>query len=436
MIIIIYFLIYLINISNSVHEQDTDPLPVRAQVAPGVGYVGQGIEVRVGVVAEGDRPEIVPPKVAGADLTLVGSSLRPISASGIGDLVMERNQFLSRYRLVPHRSGPLDVPPFRARLRGRVGVSEPLRLMIETPPLAGRPAAFLGGVGPFEVAAEARPATLRAGRTFEFRVRVTGPGALGATRPPSLARFDRLPLGLEVEPLATESVAEPPARDFRYRIRPTRAGEAILPPIAVAAFEPRWNQYVTKITAGVPIRVVAVPRFEPDSLAYGPAPDQAPPTRFGLGSVVALVLAGMSLACLAWLWFRRRPTRSRNAPRLARRLASSIDASTNRDETARRTVDGLIAYLALTTGRPRGALTPGEARRGFLQAAGSADLSARAEQLVARCDRIRFGSEGVDDPAPAEEARRFFNDLALRKLSKRGGDRAGGQPGEAVETAT
>ncbi|HMB07274.1 MAG TPA: hypothetical protein VKP69_26535, partial [Isosphaeraceae bacterium] len=62
--------------------QDDEPLAVRAQVAPGVHCVGQAIEVRVGVVAAGQRPEVVPPKVAGADLTLVGTSSRPIVASG------------------------------------------------------------------------------------------------------------------------------------------------------------------------------------------------------------------------------------------------------------------------------------------------------------------------------------------------------------------
>src|SRR5512135_677599 len=280
------FLLGLMSLPAS--GQNGGPLAVQAQVAPGVRYVGQAIEVRVGVVAAGERPEVVPPKIAGADLTLAGTSFRPISASGIGNFVMERNQFLSRFRLVPHRAGTLEIPPFRARLGERTGASRSSRLSIEAPPLVSRPAEFLGGVGPFEVAAEASQTTLRAGQEFEFRIRLTGPGALGATRGPSLARFDRVPLGLRIEPLPAEAVAEPPSRVFRFRLRPTRAGEAVLPPVAVAAFDPTSNQYVTKVTAGVSIRVVTVPQFDPTSLDYGPKPNAASTRSLGRGTLLIM----------------------------------------------------------------------------------------------------------------------------------------------------
>ncbi|MGE5757008.1 MAG: hypothetical protein ACM35G_15060, partial [Planctomycetaceae bacterium] len=289
--------------------QDDVPLVVRAQVAPGVHRVGQAIEVRVGVVAAGERPEVVPPKVAGADLTLVGTSSRPIVASGIGTLVLERDQFLSRFRLVPHRAGTLEIPPFRARLGERTGASRPLRLSIGALPPVGRPAEFLGGVGPFEVAAEASPTTLRAGQEFEFRIHLTGPGALGATRRPGLARFDRVTLGLRVEPRPTDVVAEPPSRIFRYRLRPTRAGEAVLPPVAVAAFDPASDQYVTKVTAGVPIRVVAAPRFDPTSLDDGPEPNAASTRAVGRGTLHIGFGAGLVLASLVLAWAWRRPDR-------------------------------------------------------------------------------------------------------------------------------
>jgi hypothetical protein len=423
---------------STLAAQDAESLPVRAQVAPGVNYVGQGIEINVGVVAEMERPEVVPPKVAGADLTLVGTSFRPISASGIGDVVAERNQFLSRYRLVPQRAGTLEIPPFRARLGARSGASRPLRLTIQAPPLAGRPAGFLGGVGPFEVAAEASPANLRAGQEFEFRIHLTGPGALGATRTPSLERFERLPLGLEVEPIASEVVAEPPSRVFRYRLRPTRVGEVVLPPVAVSAFDPNWNQYVTKVTAGVPVRVVAVPRFDPDSFVYGPAPNPLSSRTFGPKTILAMVitLAGLLLAGVAWIWNRRGRSRRINTVRLARRLALSLDLAKGLDEIARATVDGLIAYLALAAGRPAGALTPEEARNGFFQAEGSADLAARAERLVDCCDRIRFGREEASAEPLATESRLFFNELARVRIGKKGGSQEGEQPREAVETAS
>jgi hypothetical protein len=428
------FLLGLMSLSAS--GQGGEPLEVRAQVAPGVRYMGQTIMVQVGVVAEGERPEVAPPKIAGADLTLAGTSFRPISASGIGDFVRERNQFLSRFRLVPHRAGTLEIPPFRARLGERIGASRSLRLSIEAPPLVGRPAEFLGGVGPFEVAAKASPTTLRAGQEFEFRIRLTGPGALGATRGPSLARFDRVPLGLRVEPLLTEAVAEPPSRVFHYRLRPTRAGEAVLPPVAIAAFDPKSNQYVTKVTAGVSIRVVTVPRFDPTSLDYSPKPNAASTRSVGRGTLLIMTGAGLLLTIrvLAWAW--RRTDRRSDLGRLARRLACSFDAGRGPEEAAQAITDGFIEYLALTTARPRGALTPDEARRGILQAAGSTDLAARAEGLVARCDRVRFARADADTEELVGAARLFFNDLGRVTVRKWGGSEEGEQPREAVETAT
>src|SRR5512135_837135 len=415
--------------------QDDVPLVVRTQVAPGVHRVGQAIEVRVGVVAAGERPEVVPPKVAGADLTLVGTSSRPIVASGIGTLVLERDQFLSRFRLVPHRTGTLEIPPFRARLGERTGASRPLRLSIGALPPVGRPAEFLGGVGPFEVAAEASPTTLRAGQEFEFRIHLTGPGALGATRRPGLARFDRVTLGLRVEPRPTDVVAEPPSRIFRYRLRPTRAGEAVLPPVAVAAFDPESDQYVTKVTAGVPIRVVAVPRFDPTSLDDGPEPNTASTRAVERGTLHIGFGAGLLLASLVLAWAWRRPDRRSGPGRLARQLSCSFDAGRAPEEVARAITDGLIEYLALATARPRGALTPDEARRGILQAAGSTDLAARAERLVARGDRVRFAREDADTEELVSAAWLLFSDLGRVTVRKRGGSEEGEQPREAVETA-
>ena len=103
----------------------------------------------------------------------------------------------------------------------------------------GRPAEFLGGVGRFELKAEATPRVVRVGQELDFRIKVTGPAAWGMTDRPELERFDRLPLGLRIEPKPDETTGEPPARTFVYRLRPTEAGEAVLPPVAIAAFDPR-----------------------------------------------------------------------------------------------------------------------------------------------------------------------------------------------------
>jgi hypothetical protein len=120
---------------------------------------------------------------------------------------------------------------------------------------------------------------------------------------------------------------------------------------------------------------------------------------------------------------------------LARQLSCSFDARRAPEEVARAITDGLIEYLALATARPRGALTPDEARRGILQAAGSTELAARAERLVARGDRVRFAREDADTAELVGAAWLLFSDLGRVTVRERGGSEEGEQPREAVETA-
>ena len=58
-----------------------DALNVRSEVGPGPYFVGQGFELRVGVVAGGQRPKIDPPRIAGARTWTIGTEVRPITAS-------------------------------------------------------------------------------------------------------------------------------------------------------------------------------------------------------------------------------------------------------------------------------------------------------------------------------------------------------------------
>ena len=211
------------------------------------------------------------PRVQGAEVTFVGHDpIRPISAGGIGDLVFERNLFRSRYRLIARRPGTLTVPPFSARVGEENGASPALVLTVRPLPAAGRTADFLGGVGWFEVEARADPPSVRLGQVLDFRITVHGPGARGMSGAPGLARLVTLPVALPIERGPDQAVDDPPSRTFVYRLRPTRAGNLTLPPIALAAFDPKSGRYVTKVTAGLPIRVAEVPAFQPGSLRYGP----------------------------------------------------------------------------------------------------------------------------------------------------------------------
>jgi hypothetical protein len=411
--------------------QATDPIPVEAQVPARTYYVGQSIELRIGVLAGSERPRIVAPQVAGAEVTPRGTGLKPIASSAIGDSIAERNVFLARFRLVPRRAGVLEVPPVVARLGARSGASRPIRLMIHHLPLAGRPAGFLGGVGAFRLEAETNVAMVRVGQEFEYRIRMIGPAARGSAAAPDLQRFDRVPLGLEIEPMTSEPVADPPARVFGYRIRPTRAGTAVLPPVAIAAFDPTAARYVTKVTPGVAVRVVDVPRFDPATLDYG-APAERTPS--GLGRAAAWVVsaaAGVIAMVVTLVILGRRRAHAARGPRAARRLvrriADRLDRGGDAAEAARRITEGLAAYLNQVQARPLGALTPAEARLGIEQATGCAGLGEHAERLVARCDRAQYAATG--QPTAEDlvgEARRLLDDLKRSGTgSRRGNDREG-----------
>lgn len=418
--------------------EDDDALRVEVEVAGRTHYVGQGIELGIGVVGGKRRPEIDAPVIDGADVWLIGTALRPLSVGGIGSSLSGSNVFVTRYRVVPRRPGTLEVPSIRARLRGEEGRTRPVRLEVKPVPPDGRTSAFLGGVGSFTLGAEASPRTVRVNQEMEYRITVRGPASWGMTGRPELDRFDRVSVGLRVKPGITEAIHEPASRTFVYRLRPTRAGEAHLPPVAISAFDPSSQRYVTRLTPAVPIRVVAVAEFDPALIPdLRPSVDaetrRAAAVRWtvGVGAALVLLVSGLAIGRI-----RRRGrlmglTRARRfAAHVARELAESRRGvvaagaadqhGSRRDEAtgseaAERVAAALVRYLELGIDRPPGALTPEEAGDGVARITGSSDLAEQAARLAARCDALLFrdgaGARTVDEGF-AEDARMLFGRLA------------------------
>ena len=94
-------------------------------------------------------------------------------------------------------------------------------------------------------------------------MKVSGPAAWGMTERPELARYDQLALRLRIRPGPILTSDEPPERTFIYHLRPSRAGEATLPPLSIASYDPAVSRYMTQVTPGVPVRVAAVSAFDP-----------------------------------------------------------------------------------------------------------------------------------------------------------------------------
>jgi hypothetical protein len=393
--------------------QESPPLRVRLDLGPGPYYVGQGIELVVGIVARDQRPAIELPKLRQAEIWTEETSFKPLSATGIGQVQSGSNLYLTHLRLLPHRAGSLEISPIVARLDGRSGRSRARRLLIEAPPLESRPAEFLGGVGGFSVQASADPATVRSGQDFTYRLEISGPAAWGSVSPPDLSRFQRTGLGLRIDPQPVEIVSEPPVRSFVYRIRPTRAGTGVLPPVTVAAFDPRSSRYLTRATQGLPITVVAVSAFDPTSLHYAALEGNrnrrlAAAAARWLAGVLVLFL-GLALAVVV----RRQRLRAGQsgalgAQRFARRMVRDLGniprngRPQDHDQLiATRAVEGLIEYARIGVGRPSGALTPGDARSVVQCLTGSTDLATQARNLVARCDRVLFSDRRMEEDGRA-----------------------------------
>ena len=107
-------------------------------------------------------------------------------------------------------------------------------------------------------------------------------------------------------------------------MRPTRPGEPVLPPVAIAAFDPSVNRYITKLTPSVPIRVVAVPAFDPATIPdLGSAGDRdafrsaAIQWATAVGSAVLLLGSALAIA-----WVRRRARLAGRSAAPPRRAAS------------------------------------------------------------------------------------------------------------------
>jgi hypothetical protein len=429
-------------------QPDSDELQVRVEVEAGPHHVGQGFELRVGVVGAEQRPRVDSPALKDAELWQIGTDLKPLSASGIGAVVAESNLFVTRFRVVPRRAGMLDIPAVRAWIGERSGRSQEVQISIRPVPTEGRPGAFLGGVGRFSLRAEVKPQSVRINQDLEFRIGVTGPAAWGMVERPDLRRFGRLGIGLRIEARPDEMTREPPERTFIYRLRPTRSGEAVLPPVAIAAFDPTLMRYVTQVTAGVPVRVTAVPSFDPATIRDSEPErgiERAMAMAWTAWCLAALLLAGAT----GWLvWVRGKWRHAhRGGPVAARRFAAGVARSLAADRPigrslfrrveepasiaadrdlalpnlARRISDALVEYLHLGTGRPPGALTPDEARDAVSQCAGSDELGALAARLAARCDGVLYRDAQVPSHGErqqlVDEARGLFS--ALGQASSR-----------------
>lgn len=414
----------------------TPSVLVDIRVPNGPFYVGQEILLQVDIEGGTGHPQITVPKLANADLAQLPTELDSTSSLSSDH---NRSRVVSdrvALRLTPRQPGTLRIPPLSFRSGERTARSRAIRLNVAEVPSTGRPAEFLGGVGPFTLNAGVEPSRLLLGQTFEYRIEVKGPGARGMIRQPVLKRFENQSLGLRVQALPVEFAEDQASRIFRYRVRAQRSGEFRLPPVSLASFDPISHRFITKATPGLRVTVRDVPKLDPNTLDYR-LPEET--VRRGISWMILIpVTLGILFIGILWPRVRRTLVAKRN-DRALRRLTTSIRGritkASDPSEAARFISEGLIEYLNRTTGRPTGALTPPEAREGIAQLGEDRSFEKRAEEIVARCDRALFAGDGAELNGLVSTALAFFQDLDRRRKPGKGKNQEAQMPREADGTA-
>jgi hypothetical protein len=216
-------------------------------------------------------------------------------------------------------------------------------------PTEGRPAAFDGAVGKFEVASELSAAQSAAGDPLTLRLKVTGAGSFDRVNSAMLGEVDGWKTykpAAKFEPADTAGYSG--EKDFEQAVIPMQPGRQTVPALAISFFNPDTRRYETKLTSPLSVEVSPVPA---GSLATtpalassaSPAPPSEPP-RDGLrpdqvetGSMVASLRplyfqawfvgsqSALVLCFAGGLFFLRRNERRANGADGARRHEASSE---------------------------------------------------------------------------------------------------------------
>jgi hypothetical protein len=159
------------------------------------------------------------------------------------------------YALFPTKAGRLTIGPAvmtfadRGMLLGGGGNagerrSEPITIVVEEPPLVGRPAFYhVGDVGQYQLTARVEPRRINQGEAISVQLEVKGVGQLPQRLdPPEQAGVDWL------EPSVSQQIAEQReqiggSRQFSYVVRLNRPGTIELGEFKIAYFDPKTRKY-------------------------------------------------------------------------------------------------------------------------------------------------------------------------------------------------
>lgn len=184
---------------------------------------------------------------------------------GVTYLVYE----LRRVFLFPFRSGELTMEQrhvpvllqtgggfFANRFQENVPVL-PLTLRVKALPEEGRPPAFNGAVGKYDIRAEVDNASPTVGGTFLLRVTVYGYGNIKEIPAPPLPELPDVRRSREMSSEQSEVREEGVygAATFEYALSPLKEGALTIPPITFAFLNPESGRYETRVTQPIQLDV-------------------------------------------------------------------------------------------------------------------------------------------------------------------------------------
>ncbi len=379
--------------------------------------------------AERKRPRGIDRTIDGAQYLVytVSKAFDPIAAGtpDVGDVrirmnyptaLRRGNDFLFESRLTLAGSRPIGASP------------SSIDLTVLSPPEGGRPAAWNGAVGDFELVAVARPTEVAVGDPITLSMRIvdrSGRAGLEGVLPPPFGEQPDFETAFRVPRDTPSGTVDGDAKVFTQTIRALVDDVREIPPIEFAYFNPATGTYEVARSEPIAISVKpsAIARLEVETpgpvtttdqtterATNGPRPTvpfegrstpgtgvlaTSGPLALGLVTLPPVAVAGIVLLHRRRVADARDPAARR--ARLARRtcearLASARDAST--------LGDALLGFIADRTGMAAGAATRGDAVR-LLQRQGlDGSVVAELDDFLRSCERARF----TPGAAPASEA--------------------------------
>ena len=135
--------------------------------------------------------------------------------------------------------------------------TKPLEIVVEGPPLAGRPTTFCGALSSnLVVRATLDTNVCTSGDPLVFTLDVTGAADLASVRPPALGDLVKGDV-FRVDEASLKTDTFDDSRRFTWRVRALKAGTVEFPSIAVSYYDLGTRTYKTVRTEKVPIQVKA-----------------------------------------------------------------------------------------------------------------------------------------------------------------------------------